>query len=577
MTTKGKIFFTLLIIAIAAIAFWNWSDKILPTTKQTTTQNNTNPAQTQTGAAKKIATIKEITSKLLAADQDARLVGKTAIPPVTGVSKYKLETKNGKPLVTFPINIWPGFAPLIVANAGLEPNDNSLFTQHGFYLKITIVDDPVKNRDLYASGQTPIMWGTLDMIALFASELAKDTRTIPNIPMQIDFSAGGDGVVARNGIHNINDLRPQNGARRQVVVAQNSPSHFLIMSLLLDARIDPDDIDFKWASDTPAAAKLYVQDKTLDAFVGFSPDIYTVSEMDPTSRLIVSTQSANRRIADVFAIRNDFANDHPEIVQGLVTGILQGIDKVRANPEQAAQQLAQAFNLPIADTRAMIGKDGGIATGDAHLTNYRENINFYLNPTNPANFEIVYNQAAAIYQSLGAINKIIPATQVKYTKALENAKPHFPDSKDLSQPIFKPGMNFKLEADTEQILTQAIVFNFKPNSTELATDPQTQQYINEVGKTAGSFGRTYIVIEGNTDASKRNVVPADEVKKLSYQRAEAVKAAILAKYQFDPDQFKVVGNGWDNPLPGHTNPANPADNAANRRVEVKIYPLEANE
>src|ERR1035441_2103390 len=102
-----------------------------------------------------------------------------------------------------------------------------------------------KARDLFASGQSHILWGTLDMIALFAPELVKDSRTVPVVCQQVDFSAGGDGMVARGDIRNINDLRIKDGKRKKVVLAQNSPSHYFIMSLLIDAGIDPGDIDFK--------------------------------------------------------------------------------------------------------------------------------------------------------------------------------------------------------------------------------------------------------------------------------------------------------------------------------------------
>ena len=54
----------------------------------------------------------------------------------------------------------------------------------------------------------------------------------------------------------------------------------------------------------------------------------------------------------------------------------------------------------------MIGKDGGIAEGDAHLTNYRENAKFFLDPFNPANFEVVWNSASTIYKSLGTIDTL---------------------------------------------------------------------------------------------------------------------------------------------------------------------------
>jgi len=571
MTAKGKFLITIIVLGLLGFGIFRWKDQLFPA-----------PGGAQAPGAKpvteKIGDMQAIISKLLAADREAQAVGAAAIPPVKGVSAYKLDQFNGKPLVIFPINVWPGWAPIIVANNGLEPNDQSLFTKFGFYVKLTIVDDPVKNRDLYASGQSPIMWATLDMVALFAPELVKDSRTIPNVPMQVDFSAGGDGVVARGDIRSINDLKMVNGVKKRIVVAQNSPSHYFIMSLLLDAKIDPDDVDFVWAADAPAAAKIFVQDKAADAFVGFAPDIYTISDMDKSTHLVLTTASANRRIADVWAVRNDFVKDHPDIVQGLVQGILQGVDLVRKNPALAAEQLSKAYGLPVDDCKAMVGADGGVATGDAHLTNYRENSNFFFEPMNPANFEIIYTSAAGIYKMLGAIDTIVPASQVKYTKALESLREAFKDSKDLSQPMFKPGMSFStLEAPTNQILSRSVNFTFKPNSSDLDSeyDANIPKYLDEIGKLAGGFGNAYIVVEGNTDASRKGIVPEDLVIQFSYDRADAVKKAILAKYKFNPDQFKVLGNGWKNPLANSTDPGNPEHNKANRRVEVKVFPFES--
>ena len=55
------------------------------------------------------------------------------------------------------------------------------------------------------------------------------------------------------------------------------------------------------------------------------------------SRLVVTTGTANHLIADVWAVRNDFYRDHPEIVAGLVKGIFEGMDMVRKDPPRAAQ------------------------------------------------------------------------------------------------------------------------------------------------------------------------------------------------------------------------------------------------
>jgi outer membrane protein OmpA-like peptidoglycan-associated protein len=132
------------------------------------------------------------------------------------------------------------------------------------------------------------------------------------------------------------------------------------------------------------------------------------------------------------------------------------------------------------------------------------------------------------------------------------------------------------EADSAEILSKSVIVTFGPNSASLNAeyDPTIPTTLEEIGKLAGGFGNAYIVIEGNTDASRKGIVPADLVRQLSYDRADSVRKAILAKYKFDPNKFKVLGNGWENPVAGMTDATNPEHNKKNRRVEVKVFPLE---
>jgi NitT/TauT family transport system substrate-binding protein len=577
MTARGKLVVTILILAVVGLGVWRWWDKIAPASPPSSVSVDTTAVKKSLDA-KAAATASDVASKLLAGTNAVSLVDGSSIPAVSGVSDYDKKTKNDKMVVEFPINVWPGWAPIIVANNGLDANEGSVFYQkYGFYVHLAVVDDPVKARDLFASGHSHVLWGTLDMIALFAPELVKDSRTVPVVCQQIDWSGGGDGIVARGDIRNINDLRSKNGHRRKVVLAQNSPSHYLIMSLLIDAGIDPAVVDFKWAGDAPAAAKIFVQDSSFDAFVGWSPDIYTVSDEVPGTRLVVTTGSANHLIADVWAVRNDFYRDHPEIVMGLVRGIFDGLDILRKDLPGAAQLMSKAFNIPVDDCKKMLGKDGGITDGDAHLTNYRENSNFFLDPLNPSNFEVVWNRSSTIYQSLGAISAPVPSAKVKAAAVLSKLADEYKDVRDLSQPTFRAGASFKnAEADTGDILTKAVIITFKPNEATLDAqyDTTIPATLDEIGKLAGTFGNAYIVIEGNTDASRKGIVPADLVRRLSYDRADSVRKKILEKYKFDPNKFKVIGNGWDNPVPGMTDPSNPDHNKRNRRVEVKVFPLE---
>ncbi len=54
-------------------------------------------------------------------------------------------------------------------------------------------------------------------------------------------------------------------------------------------------------------------------------------------------------------------------------------------------------------------------------------------------------------------------------------------------------------------------------------------------------------------------------------RTDPVKQAIVRKFSsLNPNQFSTAGVGWDRPA----DPSDPNNNAKNRRVEIKVYPLE---
>jgi outer membrane protein OmpA-like peptidoglycan-associated protein len=151
---------------------------------------------------------------------------------------------------------------------------------------------------------------------------------------------------------------------------------------------------------------------------------------------------------------------------------------------------------------------------------------------------------------------------------------------------FAPASASTIQAESEEILTKTIVIHFFPNSWEIDKmvtkdvdgkqieekyDPNAQFVIEEVGQLAGQYGAARIVIEGHTDASMKGQVPPALVKDLAQNRANAVKESLVKKFPtLEPNQFAANGIGWDRP----SDPADPANHAKNRRVEIKVYPAE---
>jgi len=497
-----------------------------------------------------------------------------ALPPVKGVSGYKWEDKT----VVFPINLWIGWAPIIMANGGTEPSEDSVFyKRYGFKLRLPIIDDPVLARDAFAAGESHILWGTLDMMALFAPSLAKDSRSALRVFQQVDWSNGGDGVVARGGIKSINDLKPVEGKKRVVALAQNSPSHYYLLNLLYYAGIKPDGVVFNFTGDAFQAAAAFVNDPTVDATVSWAPDIYNISDPKKSGikdvALISSTADAKRVITDVWAARADFAKDHPEVIEGLVRGIFDGMQMVRDDKEKTAALFEQAFNLPKGEAAAMMG--------DAHPTNYAENVEFFLNQNNPSNFENTWDNINNIYRLAGYINDPVPFSQVMDPRVIEKIAPDYRDSKNEYVDAFAPvKVGFDPSA-AKQILTRTVYIHFAPNRADVNPnyDPNVEEVIKEIGRLASQFGGSTIVVSGHADRSRYAEVKSlgdaalerhtGLVKDLSQRRAQGVVTALKMKFpvfKAQSDRFVVQGYGWDKPLD---------TDALSRRVEIAVLSPEA--
>ncbi len=127
--------------------------------------------------------------------KEYEFVPSAKLPPVEGTAAYKPMEDN---TVRFAINVWAGWAPIVYANGGFKAK-KEWTTPSGkkFKVDLVLIDDPVAMRDAYATGNVHIGWATLDMVPLFMEELRKDSRVMPRIFQQIDWSNGGDGIVGR--------------------------------------------------------------------------------------------------------------------------------------------------------------------------------------------------------------------------------------------------------------------------------------------------------------------------------------------------------------------------------------------
>ncbi|MBK9030426.1 MAG: OmpA family protein [Myxococcales bacterium] len=499
------------------------------------------------------------------------------LPPVPGTSDYKALGKDR--VVKFAINVWAGWAPIIFANEGFKAK--KVWTDgkgNPFKVELILADNPVDMRNTVASGEVHIGWATVDMLPLLVNGLKADPRTMPRVFHQVDWSNGGDGIVVRKGLK-ISDLR-----KKKVVLAQNSPSHYFLLNALLNGGVQPSEVEMVFTKDAFQAARAYATQKDIAAVVSWAPDIYRIAEKLPGNELLVTTLQANHLIADVWWARADFARDNPEIMEGIVRGILDATTALKDDPakQQAAKWMSDGFGIPPDETLGMLG--------DAHWTNYAENREFFINQNNPTNFERTYNTAYLLYR---AADPDLVGQKVDFDQIVDfsiikklGSEDKYAKQKNEYEVAFAPVAASQIPVEST-ILTKTVVVQFFPNSSDLYKkvdkrgndgstveglyDPNVDFVVEEIAKVSKQYGAARILIQGHTDSSMKGQADPELVRKLSEDRANAVKAAIIKKFQLQPNQFTVEGKGWDSPA----DPNDPGNHAKNRRVEVRVVPAEA--
>jgi len=557
----------LVVVGLVGLALWRYG-AIGPGSGQAGRISNEELTQLKGGAeapdSSGITTVKEY-----------NYVAAAKLPEVKGISSYKPMVDR---TVRFGINVWAGWSPIIYANNGFKAG--KVWKTPGgqdFKVELVLIDDPIAMRDAYAAGNLHVGWATLDMIPLFLEGLRKDSRVMPRVFQQVDWSNGGDGIVVRDTIKTMADLRG-----KTIVLAQNSPSHFFVLNALINAGVQPAEVEFKFTQDAFQAAAAFNADKRLAGCVSWAPDIYNLEKVKG-NHLLVTTSTANKLIADVWFARADFAKDHPDITEGLTRGIFDAMQDLKAQDakQKVAKLMATGYSIPESDALGMLG--------DAHSTNYAENRDFFLNQNNPTNFERTWTTAYFLYKKINAVTEQTPFDAVMDFSVIQKlgAEQKYSSQKNEYDVHFAPATAGSVQGEKDEILTKTVVIHFFPNSWDLNKkitrnadgkeveelyDPNVDFVVEEVGKLAGQYGAARIIIEGHTDGSMKGQVPKSLVQELSLNRANSVKESIVRKFKtLQPNQFSAAGIGWDLPA----DPADPENGAKNRRVEIKVYPAEA--
>jgi len=446
-----------------------------------------------------------------------------------------------------------GFAGGLVANGGIKPNPDSIFTSmYGVEIEFVQIDDLVQMASAFRvggdGGGLDMMATTVDMFALQYDAL-RDIR--PVTFMQTDWSRGGDAIAVRAGINTAEDLKG-----KTVAVAEATPSHFLLLYVLSQVGLSNNDVKPVYTNSAIEAADIFKAGNA-DACVSWSPFVYFAADDVPGASILASTLDATNLLGGTMVVRGDFAARYPDAISAFLKGWFEGVDAVNTDMESAAMVLLDSFaGITMDDAMGMLY--------DVKLAGAAENRQlFELDGDALVGYDDLWTSASKIWITIGKLEETTRPDLTRQTRFLQEA------TAAIAGEVEPATQEFPFEeppaevVEQEGIVTKRMSVYFATGSHEL--DPNAKVVLEQAAELAQTFGSAYIRVSGNTDSVGGRQMNIE----LSQRRAQSVVDFMVSNYGFPRDKFIVEGNGPDKPIA--TNDTE-AGRQQNRRTDFEVIP-----
>ncbi len=452
-----------------------------------------------------------------------------------------------------------GYAPALVANGNsLSTQPGSTYAAKGVNVQFVIQDDIPTLSTIFESGAAQCAWRTSDFWAQEQPNLRNaglDGRAV----MIVDNTQGADAVIAKDpAVRKIEDL-----AGRSVAVLQFTPSHGMLIDAIENSSMTAKKKSsvkyvFINAEEGTAGVRAALESGSVDAAALWDPDLSLALRNVKGAQVVYSTKTASNLIFDVMVCDTRALNkpENEPVFQKFVEGWMEGVDKARANPDNAVDALVQTEEF-----FKLLAKQEGkpfIKTlfGNLVWTGLEDNARILGLAGGANHYERVYRRFDEIYRKAGALaNPKSPVIAPQDSFDFRFIKAMLAKNTAAGTAAAKPQYQFtesaqKSAAQQPAAVTKPVTVGFATGSAELSK--RAQKVIDdEMVPFIENNGGAYFEISGNSDS----VGSRDANVKLSLLRAKTVAKYLAEQWEFPAARFKIVGNGPDKPLCNEANPA----------------------
>ena len=244
--------------------------------------------------------------------------------------------------------VWIGYGPFYVADA------LDLYKKYNLKVTLQVFTDPALIPPALTSGAIDGAMLTYDQV-IGQVAAGKSEKVV----MPIDYSNGGDAIVATKAITKVSDFKG-----KKVGYNPLSPSDFLLSYALKVNGLT--DKDITSVNMTPEAVPAAMASGQMPIGVTYEPSLSQIVSQDGGKKfhVVYSSKDAPGLIADVLVFDDKAIKAKPTEISGLIKAYLDGMAYIKAKPDEAAkiigkfmgvspkevkEQFAGVYNIPLAE------------------------------------------------------------------------------------------------------------------------------------------------------------------------------------------------------------------------------------
>ncbi len=233
--------------------------------------------------------------------------------------------------------VWAGYAPFYVADA------LDLYKKHNLKVQLQFFNDPAMIPSAMAGSALDGGMLTYDQVINSAAK-----GLAHKVVMPIDFSNGGDAIVAEKSITSVADFKG-----KKVGFNPLSPSDFLLAYALKTHGLT--DKDIQPVNMTPEGIPGAMASGSLPVGVTYEPNVSQILGMPGDKfHVVYSSKDAPGLITDVLVFDEKMIAKKPAAISALILGYLDGLAYIQSHPDEAAKIIGKVLGVDAEEAKAQM-------------------------------------------------------------------------------------------------------------------------------------------------------------------------------------------------------------------------------